>query len=63
MRWFCGILAIGLAAAMLSLINAKALASTTLTVPGEFPTIQAALNAASPGDTVSVSPGTYPEKS
>jgi hypothetical protein len=38
-----------------------ALAATTLTVPGEFPTIQAALNAASPGDTVSVSPGTYSE--
>jgi serine protease len=61
MRWLCGILAIGLAAAILSVINAKAFASTTLTVPGEFPTIQAALNAALPGNTVSVSPGTFPE--
>jgi len=33
MRWLCGILAIGLAAAILSVINAKAFASTTLTVP------------------------------
>lgn len=62
MRWLCGILPVGLAVAVLSPIGATAaLASATLTVPGEFPTIQAALNAASPGDTVAVSPGTYPE--
>jgi len=61
MRWLCGILAACLAAALLSLNGEKALASATLTVPGEFPTIQAALNSASSGDTVDVSPGTYPE--
>jgi hypothetical protein len=60
-RWVCAILPVGLAVAILSPFDAKAFASTVLTVPGEFPTIQAALNAASPGDTVSVSPGTYPE--
>ena len=30
-------------------------------VPGEFSTIQAALNAAAPGDQIEVAPGTYPE--
>ena len=60
-RWLCGILTAGMAIAFLSATNTKAFASATLTVPGEFPTIQAALNAASPGDTVAVSPGTYSE--
>jgi hypothetical protein len=32
-----------------------------LRVPGDFPTIQAALNAATPGDRVLVDPGVYPE--
>jgi parallel beta-helix repeat protein len=32
-----------------------------LEVPADFPTIQAAINAASPGDTVLVSPGIYAE--
>ena len=60
-RWLCGILPIGLAVAILFPIDAMAFASKTLTVPGEYPTIQAALSAASSGDTVAVSPGTYPE--
>jgi parallel beta-helix repeat protein len=34
---------------------------TIIEVPGDYPTIQEAINAASPGDTVSVSPGTYYE--
>ena len=33
--------------------------AATLRVPAEFPTIQAALNAANAGDTVLVAPGTY----
>ena len=35
--------------------------ATTRTVPGDFPTIQGALNASAAGDTVVVSPGTYTE--
>lgn len=34
----------------------------TITVPGDCPTISAAIAAASPGDTIRVSPGTYKEE-
>lgn len=37
-------------------------AQTTLRVPADYPTIQAAINAAVAGDTVLVSPGSYPER-
>ena len=36
-------------------------AAVTLRVPQEHPTIQAAVNAASPGDTIVIGPGTYNE--
>jgi len=36
-------------------------ASETFTVPGDFGTIQAAINAALTGDVINVGPGTYPE--
>ncbi|MGE4073426.1 MAG: NosD domain-containing protein [Lysobacterales bacterium] len=36
-----------------------AASAATLNVPVDFPTIQAAINAANEGDTISVSPGTY----
>ena len=36
--------------------------AATLNVPADYPTIREAIKAASPGDTVSVSAGTYPEK-
>jgi hypothetical protein len=36
-------------------------AASTLNVPGSYPTIQAALNAAAPGDTIVLAAGTYTE--
>lgn len=50
---------------LMALLTAVGLASTsyafaaTLTVPGDYPTIQAALNASTSGDVVLVAPGTY----
>jgi pectin methylesterase-like acyl-CoA thioesterase len=35
-------------------------AATTLRVPEDHPTIQAAIQAAKPGDVIDVAPGTYP---
>ena len=44
----------------ISLMGAvPASASNTLNVPGNFPTVQAAIDASSNGDTVMVAPGTY----
>jgi len=42
-------------------IQAAVLRASTLLVPGSYPNIQAAINAASPGDVVLVSPGQYPQ--
>ena len=46
---------------MLLLASVSSLAQTTIRVPADQATIQAAINAASAGDTVLVSPGTYYE--
>jgi hypothetical protein len=43
----------------LNLVTGSALAQVTRHVPADFPTIQAAINAAVDGDTVLVAPGTY----
>ena len=44
-----------------ALITTAAEAQTVRKVPGDFPTIQAAINAAQAGDTVRVAPGIYVE--
>ena len=48
--------------ALLVLWEPAAAAATVLRVPQDFPTIQAAIDAAAAGDTVLVAPGTYVER-
>ena len=47
--------------ALALVVQASAVDAATFTVPGSSATIQGAINLASSGDTVLVSPGTYPE--
>ena len=46
----------------LAALSESAEAATTIVVPLHRPTVQAAVNAASPGDTIIVRPGTYTEQ-
>ena len=43
----------------LAALIAVSVHADTLTVPGEYPTIQAAIDASSDGDEIAVSPGVY----
>lgn len=59
------ILSISLTLVMLlsfSLISTMPAQAATINVPAQYPTIQAAVNAASPGDTIIVAAGTYEEQ-
>ncbi len=49
-------------AAMLCLLATQAASAATLFVPSNFSTIQDAINAAAPGDTIVVAPGFYVEQ-
>jgi pectin methylesterase-like acyl-CoA thioesterase len=42
-------------------VKVQPVKATTITVPDDYPTIQAAINAAIPGDTIYVRNGLYPE--
>ena len=49
------------AAFILTIFGSRAVQATTIEVPGDVPTIQGAITAATNGDTVLVAPGTYVE--
>jgi len=50
-----------LLAGLFGIVPVSPVYAATLIVPDNYSTIQAAINAASPGDTISVRPGTYAE--
>ena len=55
------VLTLVLLAGLFGVVPVSPVYAATLIVPDNYSTIQAAINAASPGDTISVRPGTYAE--
>jgi parallel beta-helix repeat protein len=55
-------LSLVIAAVGAAFLGPAAAAASTLLVPRQYPTIQAAVNAANPGDTIRIRPGTYSEQ-
>lgn len=62
MKVFGVIMALVLALSLCLLVAVPASAATIINVPADFSTIQAAINAASPGCTINVAAGTYNEQ-
>ena len=61
MSSFRNLAALTLSASILSSLGASDAAAAKLVVPNAFPTIQAAVDAAAPGDVVVIKEGTYAE--
>src|SRR5437867_1528587 len=53
---------VALVASCLVLTASPAAAAKTLLVPSQYPTIQAAVDAAEPGDKILIAPGVYHEQ-
>jgi parallel beta-helix repeat protein len=56
------VVAVSLAAVSLQAASGSAAAASTIVVPDQYPTVQAAVNAASPGDTIRVRAGSFHEQ-